>query len=137
MNKLLLLCLLTNMIIYTQCSIQCGNAVLTGDGDNKVESCTDASIEALPSYKKCVPNTGNTACVEQTLPCPSEFPASVSSPADKKTFCEGLSTAANKKCQLKGDNSACELVDKPATNSGSILNAFKITFALIIIFTIL
>ena len=138
MNKLLLLFLLSIMILFAQCAGDCqGKTIDTETNDTpqkKADFCKEQSTST--KSKECVPNNAGTACQENALPCSTAIPSDIAEDA-KASFCEGLSAAENKKCQLKSDKSACEPVDKPATNSGSILNAFKITLTLIIIFTIL
>ena len=139
MNKLLLIFLLSILILYAQCDPDCIDFDISGTSGNeaKINACKEKTTTI--NTKECVPNSAGDKCEEKVKSCPSGFPGDVSTDPAKKTFCEALSTAANKKCQLKSDKSACELVDKPAssTNSGSILNALKITFTLIIIFAIL
>ena len=137
MNKLLLIFLLSILILYAQCDPDCIDFDIseTSGNEAKINACKEKTTTI--NTKECVPNSAGDKCEEKVKSCPSGFPEGMSDENDKKTFCEGLSAAANKKCQLKSDKSACELVDKPATNSGSILNALKITFTLIIIFTIL
>ena len=138
MNKLLLLCFLSIMIFYVQCT-DCKDAPIKAednpDATTKANYCKGLDVKSKSN--ECVPSSDGSKCEEKALPCPTPFTDGVSTDDDKKKFCEGLSVAANKICQLKSDKSACVLADKPATNSGSILNAFQITFALIIIFTIL
>ena len=138
MNKLLLIFLLSILILYAQCDPDCIDFDIseTSGNEAKINACKEKTTTI--NTKECVPNSDGDKCEEKVLPCPTAF-TGVSNDAEKKTFCEGLSAAANKKCQLNSDKTACELVDKPAssTNSGSILNALKITFTLIIIFAIL
>ena len=172
MNKLLLLCLLSIMIIYAQC-INCEGAIKGNDAD-QVESCDATEIIVSSPTKKCVENDG--VCHETALPCleghivsgglqscdglptsDSENLVCIKKDDDcvevklcskaKKgdnniEKCEGfpVSNSKNYICaEIKDDKDGkCEEVKKPSTtNSGNILNAFKITFALIIIFTIL
>jgi hypothetical protein len=75
----------------------------------------------------------------------SEACASIANPADQAACSEATEVPAGKVCSFVaavGENPAkCELSDKPATtnttNSSDNLNIFKITLALLIIFTIL
>jgi hypothetical protein len=179
MNKLLLIFLLSILILYAQCTGNCGGnipdgtqdkaayctglttsskskeCVLNGDengcvenalpcntglnvlGDNPSDSAKAQFCEGLSADEnyKCKLNSGKTACEPKPI-CSPENGISGSSPSEKENFCKTLLVDANKICQLKKDGSACEPVEKP-TNSGSILNTFKITFTLIIIFAIL
>ena len=131
MNKLLLIFLLSILILYAQCT-DCQDAPITDE--DKAAFCRP--LQTTSNTKECVPNSDGDKCEEKVKSCPSPIPEDVTAEGDKTTFCEGLSTTANKKCQLNSGKTACEEVDKP-TNSGSVLNAFKITFTLIIIFAIL
>ena len=132
MNKLLLLCLLSIMVLYTQCS-----------------DCTDATEApcfglAVDSAKTtthiCAKTSGGATVCEEVL-IPKCTAASTVEKADKTQVksCDGLKTDDSKKICAKQSNSDCGEVDKPATttNSGSLLNTFKIACSLIIIFTIL
>jgi hypothetical protein len=133
MNKLLSIFLLSILVLYAQCD-SCTDAIPaeTNVDDSYCNGRTASSLS-----KQCVPNSGKTACEEKALPCSTSIPTSEKADTTKATkFCEGLSAAANKICQLNSNKDACIEVSKP-TNSGSILNTFKITFTLIIIFAIL
>ena len=136
MNKLLLIFLLSILILYAQCDPDCIDFDISGTSGNeaKINACKEKTTTI--NTKECVPNSDGDKCEEKVKSCPSPIPEDVTAEGDKTTFCEGLSTTANKKCQLNSGKTACEEVDKP-TNSGSVLNAFKITFTLIIIFAIL
>ena len=127
------------MILYAQCVADCQGAEINQDDNDtdekKATFCNGKTASSIS--KQCVPNAAGTSCEEKTLPCNTGFTGDAKNDDDRKTFCEGLSASANKKCQLNSGKTACEEVSKPATNSGSILNIFKITFTLIIIFTIL
>lgn len=101
--------------------------------DKKNQFCEGLKVSV--DGNKCQLNSKGDACVEKQ-PCSTTIPDGTS---DKAKFCEGLFAAANKICQLNSKKEGCEEVAKPTNseNSGSILNAFKITFTLIIIFAIL
>jgi hypothetical protein len=93
MNKLIFFCLLSLMVIYTQCEA-CGDI----KSPAKAADCEKAT--GVPDGKVC------------------SFVAAKG---------EGESATPAK----------CELTAKPTTNSSDILNIFKTTLALLIIFTIL
>lgn len=131
MNKLFLLCLLSILILYTQCS-ECTEKTL-GDG----ETCDGLAFDTTKA-KSCVADTDNK-CKEVLIKCKEATTGSTTG-KDKVTDCTKLTVTDSSKytcAKSSGDSGDCAEVSKPATNSGSILNAFKITFALIIIFAIL
>jgi hypothetical protein len=138
MNKLLLIFLLSILILYAQCTDPCiGTPFPESLTGTKADFC--GTLTPSTNSKECVLKADESACEETAKPCSTPIPNTETTDSAKTQFCEGLLAAANKKCQLKSDKTACEEVSKPtnSANSGSILNAFKITFTLIIIFAIL
>ena len=83
---------------------------------------------------------------EEETPTPTPTPAAevkceeISGPKEAADCKKATNVKSNQECQFvaaSGSTAAkCKLVDK-ATDSSNILNIFKITFALLIIFTIL
>lgn len=108
MNKLAYITLLSILILYVQSA---------EDGKDETEKDTKTETETETE-------TETAKCDGHKL-------------ADKET-CDKLKVtdSAKKKCVLKsGSKTECQEVDKE--NSGEMLNIFKISFALLIIFTIL
>jgi len=109
MNKSIFLFLLALLILNTNCE-SCSA---------KTSSCDEA--DSVKGYD-CVLNEAQDHCVQK-------------SKCEQKTEnCGTIEVPSGYKCELKGTK--CTLVST-ATNSSNSLNIFKITFALLIIFTIL
>ena len=111
MKKLLFLCLLSIMILYTHCA------------DDAPSADTDPDTPATPA----TPDVSTINCEG----------AKIGTGDGEVSSCDGLKLKdSTKKCAKNKDGTACEEVAK-STNAGNILNIFKISFTLIIIFTIL
>ena len=117
MNKLIIFFLLSLMILYINAE-QTGGEQTGGEqtGGEQTEGQTGGQTGGQ-TVVKCndLKNVESSACKTAT---------------DAKS---------NQECQFEatsGGKGNCKLVDK-ATNSSNILNIFKITFGLLIIFTIL
>lgn len=138
MNKLLLLCLLSILILYTQCSACTDATKGTNTDAGEVASCTGLAVDTTKS-SSCVDHDTETNKCQEVPKC--KFATQGTATADKSHVadCKKLVTSDSNKftCAKNSDSDECTEVEKPATNSGSILNAFKISFALIIIFAIL
>lgn len=105
MKKLLLLCLLSIMILYTHCA------------DDDPSAGQDPATPAV-----------------STIICDG---AKIGTGDGQVSSCDGLKLKdSTKKCAKNKDGTECEEVEK-STNAGNILNIFKVSFTLIIIFTIL
>lgn len=139
MNKLFLLCLLSILILYTQCSPCTEATVGTNTDAGEVASCDGLTFDTTKA-KSCIADTDNAKkCKEVLIKC-KEATTKETAGKDKVTDCTKLAVTDSSKytcAKTSGDSGDCTEVSKPATNSGSILNAFKITFVLIIIFAIL
>lgn len=140
MNKLLLLCLLSILILYIQCTTACAGAKI-GKEDGQVASCSAATVtdkdKQFCAEDDDEANKGN--CKEYPKCKFGTQGEAVSGKTTTVKDCTKLETSDSSKftCRKSSATSQnCEEVEK-ATNSGSILNAFKISFALIIIFAIL
>lgn len=115
MNKLIFIYLLSLMIIYTQCT-----ACTSIAGDEV--ACSSA--DGLQTGESCVDNTGGQTKCKIETDCEKKA-------TDK---CGEAKVPNKKKCVKDGEK--CKIIDD-STNSSNMLNIFKITFALLIIFTIL
>jgi len=112
MNKLVFTYLLSLMILYIQ-SKSC-TELTPVDGE-----CTDADLTVAKGYQ-C--KADGTSC-------------KLKSDCELSSDCKPTNIPSGYKCE-KGSDSKCKLVST-ATNSSDILNIFKITFTLLIVFTIL
>ena len=105
--------------------------------EGQIKSGGLQSCDGLPASqdKGCIKDGNN--CKEVTI-C-----SKAKKGDDGITKCEGFPVSNSKKytcTEIKDDSDGnCKEVDKPSstTNSGNILKAFKMIFALIIVFTIL
>ena len=135
MNKLLLLCYLSILILYTQCDITCTKAEI-GTGEGKVASCNGLAVTFSYKYV-CVEDDSDATKCKQNPKCKYGTQGTATGGKVKVDSCSKLVTSNSSKynCAKKsGESGDCEEVEKD-TNSGSILKAFA--FILIIIFSIL
>jgi len=102
------------MFIYTQsttCTAITDAECDTATGLQKGETCVSNGEDATPKCKI------QTECSQKT-----------------KANCGDAKVPDKKKCVADGEK--CKIIDE-STNSSNMLNIFKITFALLVIFTIL
>lgn len=114
MNKLIFIYLLSLMFIYTQ-STACTD--ITGD-----DECNSAT--GLQKGESCVANDSESPKCKIQTECSQKT----------KANCGEAKVPDKKKCVADGEK--CKIIDE-STNSSNMLNIFKITFALLVIFTIL